>query len=44
MLVMVIFWGAVLCFSALVHDFAGVMVTRFFLGAGEGSIIAGAIF
>ncbi|EMR65575.1 putative mfs allantoate protein [Eutypa lata UCREL1] len=41
MSVMVIFWGAVLCFSALVHDFAGVMVTRFFLGAGEGSITAG---
>lgn len=40
---MVVFWGAVLCFSAVVHNFAGVMVTRFFLGAGEGSITAGTI-
>ncbi|KAH9884074.1 MFS transporter [Xylariomycetidae sp. FL2044] len=41
MSVMVVLWGAVLCFSAFVHNFGGVLATRFFLGAGEGSITAG---
>ncbi|KAI6090978.1 MFS transporter [Hypoxylon rubiginosum] len=41
MSVMVLIWGAVLCLTALVHDVAGMMATRFFLGAGEGSITAG---
>ncbi|KAH8892122.1 MFS transporter [Thozetella sp. PMI_491] len=41
MSVMVMAWGVVLCLTALVHNVAGVMVTRFLLGAGEGAITAG---
>jgi MFS family permease len=31
-------WGAILCVMAAAHNFAGLMVTRFLLGAFEASI------
>ncbi|KAL2219446.1 major facilitator superfamily domain-containing protein, partial [Thermoascus aurantiacus ATCC 26904] len=37
----VIFWGIVLCCHAGTKNFAGLMATRFFLGALEGSVTAG---
>jgi Major Facilitator Superfamily len=36
--VVVLGWGAVLCFMAVAHDFSGLMATRFFLGAFEASV------
>ena len=37
----VILWGATLCCHAACHNFVGLMLVRFFLGALEGSVIAG---
>jgi hypothetical protein len=36
--VMVLCWGAVLCFMALARNFQGLMATRFFLGAFEAAV------
>jgi hypothetical protein len=36
--VVVLGWGAVLCFMAVAHDFSALMATRFFLGAFEASV------
>jgi hypothetical protein len=36
--VMVLCWGAILCFMALAKNFQGLMATRFFLGAFEAAV------